>query len=92
MSYHVYILKSETSGRYYCGHTDDLERRIRQHNDPEYRSDATTRRFKGPWILVWSEEHGNRGSAMIMERTIKKRGSGRFLESVAQLDRVTPSA
>jgi hypothetical protein len=28
MSYYVYILQSESSGRYYCGQTSDLECRI----------------------------------------------------------------
>jgi len=78
--FHVYILQSESTGRYYCGHTGDLERRIRQHNDPGYRSNATTRRFVGSWTLIWSEEHSTRGSAMRKEHQIKNRGIGRFLE------------
>ena len=77
--YYVYILQSETTGRYYCGQTKNLQQRLRHHNDPDYRPDATTRRFKGPWILVWSEQHKSRSSAMLKERRIKKRGIGRFL-------------
>ncbi len=34
MTYWVYILQSETSGRYYIGHTDNLARRLTEHNDP----------------------------------------------------------
>lgn len=82
--YHVYIIQSEPTGRYYCGQTKNLKQRLRHHNDPEYRSDATTRRFTGPWDLVWNEEHLTRGSAMKKERQIKRRGVKRFLESVAQ--------
>jgi putative endonuclease len=82
MTFYVYILQSQTTGRYYCGHTADLERRLRQHNDPEDRPNATTRRFSGPWQLSWTEEHPSRNSSMIRERQIKKRGLKRFLEEL----------
>lgn len=32
MTYYVYILQSESTGRYYCGQTDDLERQLRLGN------------------------------------------------------------
>ena len=86
MPFYAYILQSQSTGRYYCGHTKNLEQRLHQHNDPEYRPDATTRRFTGPWKLVWNEEHRSRSSAMIRERQIKKRGVERFLET--QLSRI----
>ncbi len=79
MSFHVYILQSESTGRYYCGHTKNLQQRLRHHNDPEYRPDATTRRFQGPWVLVWSEKQDDRSSAMLREREIKKQGIQRFM-------------
>ena len=37
ISYWVYILYSDVSGRYYCGQSTNVEQRIRQHNDPNYR-------------------------------------------------------
>ena len=79
----VYILKSESTGRFYCGHTSDPHRRLRQHNDPDYRLSKTTKRFEGPWQLVWSQDCPSRGEAMKLEKAIKKRGIGRYLE-VAQ--------
>jgi putative endonuclease len=81
MAFHVYILQSQTTGRYYCGQTDDLTRRVRQHNDPDYRGSRTTKVFPGPWDLVWSNGYETRGDAMRMERWIKKRGIWRFLEN-----------
>ena len=91
MTFHVYILQSQSTGRYYCGQTKNLPQRLRHHNDPEYRADATTRRFPGPWQLVWSEIHDARNSAMLRERQIKKRGIERFLER-SSVGRVTPLA
>ena len=81
MTYHLYIIQSQSTGRYYCGQTKNLQQRLRHHNDPDYRSDATTRRFTGPWNLAWSEEHQTRNSVMRKERQIKKRGIKRFLEN-----------
>ncbi|MDH3556823.1 MAG: GIY-YIG nuclease family protein [Deltaproteobacteria bacterium] len=33
MAFWVYILRSLSTGSFYCGHTGDLERRINQHNE-----------------------------------------------------------
>jgi putative endonuclease len=76
----VYILQSESSGRFYCGQTGDLNRRLRQHNDPHYVFSKSTKRFQGPWKLLWDQECPERSSAMRLERRIKQRGIGRFLE------------
>ena len=75
----VYILLSTSSNRYYCGQTNNLHRRVKQHNDPEYRGSLTTKRFTGPWVLIWEQHVADRGEAMMLERKIKKRGIGRFL-------------
>ena len=45
MPYWVYILQSQPTGKYYCGHSDNVERRVKQHNDPEYRGSRTTKVF-----------------------------------------------
>ena len=79
MPYWVYILRSGATGRHYCGHSDDLERRVRQHNDPEYSGSKTTKRFEGPWNVVWTTTYDTRSEAMAVEKQIKARGIGRFL-------------
>jgi putative endonuclease len=84
MKYWVYILQSQSTGRFYCGHTDNLERRISQHNDPEYTSTRTTKVLKGPWKIIYTNKRSSRGEAMKLERTIKKRGIGRYIKSLSQ--------
>ena len=79
MPYWVYILWSQNSRRHYCGQTNSLETRIDEHNDPDYQGTKTTKRFKGPWEIMWTKECETRGEAMILERTIKKRGISRYL-------------
>ena len=79
MAFWVYILQSETTGRYYCGQTNNLDLRLKEHNDPLYQGTKTTKRFEGPWKLIWAMEFSNRSEAMRLEKLIKKRGIGRFL-------------
>jgi putative endonuclease len=69
--YYTYILQSESTGRFYIGSTDDLERRVAQHNDPEYKGSKITKRFKGPWKLVYYENVDSRSQSMVREKQIK---------------------
>ena len=80
MEHWVYILQSQSTGRYYCGQTTNLPVRICQHNDPNNNLAKTTKRFKGPWILVWSQQVSTGSEATTLERRIKKRGINRFLQ------------
>lgn len=81
MPYWVYILQSQSTGRYYCGYSENVDQRIKQHNDPEYRLTRTTKIWKGPWVLIWKQECLNRSEAVVLERKIKKRGIGRYLQA-----------
>jgi predicted GIY-YIG superfamily endonuclease len=56
-------------GRYYTGHTDDLERRIGEHQTGGFCNFTTRRR---PIELVWSQEFGTRDEALGAELTVKK--------------------
>ncbi|HSB06123.1 MAG TPA: GIY-YIG nuclease family protein [Thermodesulfobacteriota bacterium] len=78
----VYILRSESTGRFYCGQTTGLERRVSQHNDPAYRLSKTTKRFEGPWKLLRSQECPDRSEATRLEKKIKARGIGRYFSDL----------
>jgi len=78
---YVYILQSESTGRFYCGQTNSLVHRLDEHNNPDYKGSITTKRFKGPWRLVWCRQCLDRTKAMKLEKSIKKRGISRFLEA-----------
>jgi putative endonuclease len=76
MEYSVYILFSDLTGRYYTGQTQDLPKRLNEHN-----SGKTPSIRKGiPWRLVWSSNASTRSEALGLESSIKKRGAKRFLE------------
>ncbi len=74
----VYVLRSEKDGRLYKGMTQDLEKRLSQHNRGENRS---TKGFC-PWKLVHKKSFGTRNEARIYEKYLKS-GTGRaFLKEI----------
>ena len=56
------------AGRFYTGHTDDLERRIAQHKAGHF--EGFTKRFL-PVELVWADEFATRDEAKAAELRIK---------------------
>jgi predicted GIY-YIG superfamily endonuclease len=73
----VYILQNP-NGHFYTGHTDDLSVRVANHNRTDKLVGKFTRK-NGPWILVWSEQHPDRSSAMRREREIKSWKSSKLI-------------
>lgn len=84
MPYWVYILQTQTTGRYYVGHTNDVEDRVRRHN--EGRTEAA--KGRGPWRLVRQEEFPTRQGAAARERAIKNRKGRAYIESLCSPPRV----
>ena len=82
----IYILFSYSSGRYYIGHTPDVQKRLHEHNNP-LRPDKYTAKHL-PWTMRLSFKVSPlRGEAMIVERFIKKQKSKTFIENlIAQKD------
>jgi putative endonuclease len=70
--YYVYVLRSEASRRLYKGVTDDVTRRLHEHNDG---LSASTKHWR-PWRLVHVEEFATRAEALRRERFLKT-GRGR---------------
>ena len=74
--HYTYILYSEAIKKYYTGQTEDLERRILEHNRGK-----TSFMAKGvPWKLVYSKSFTTRTEAVKLEKQIKKRGAARYLD------------
>ena len=78
--YTVYILYSQTLHRYYVGYTNNLERRIAEHN--RKKGKYTDRGI--PWGLVYTETFPDKLSAMNREKEIKKRKSRQYIESLVR--------
>jgi len=67
MTFHTYMLRC-SDGSYYLGYTDDLERRIGQHQTGEITGYTQNRR---PVSLVWQQSFGTREEALAAEQQIK---------------------
>ena len=67
LSFWIYILKC-SDGPYYVGHTDNLERRIAEHEEGVKCRYAKNRR---PVKLMYSDEFKSRVEALQFERQIK---------------------
>ncbi|MGZ8538114.1 MAG: GIY-YIG nuclease family protein [Flavisolibacter sp.] len=71
----VYILYSPSSTRTYTGFTNNIHRRLLEHNETE--SKGFTLRYR-PWVLIHSEECSSKQEAMTREKYFKS-GAGREL-------------
>jgi putative endonuclease len=80
LSYTVYILKSDSTSQFYIGHTDNLERRISEHNDPSCERTQYTKRHRGPWKCVYTERYETRSLAITREKQIKDKKSRKYIE------------
>ena len=69
LSFYVYILQSQSTGRYYIGQAADVGKRLAYHNGNYSKS----LKNRGPWKLVYQEPHPTRSAAMRRERQRKLR-------------------
>ncbi|WP_082466008.1 TrmH family RNA methyltransferase [Sphingomonas sp. Leaf38] len=85
MTFWAYVVRCADDS-YYTGHTDDLERRIGQHNLGEIPGYTQTRR---PVELMWSQEFPSRQEALAAEFQVKG-WSRRKKEALARQDWADP--
>jgi len=65
----MYILKSREDGKLYIGYTDNLKKRLKEHNLGLVRSTKTRR----PLYLVYYEAYASKQDAMQRELNLKLR-------------------
>lgn len=67
--FYVYLLKSLKDGKLYIGYTNDLKRRLLQHNEGLTRSTKSRR----PFVLVYYEAYRSEADARHREQNLKLR-------------------
>ena len=70
---YMYVIKSTIDGELYVGSTNDLKRRLREHNAKKSFSTS----WRGPFELVYYEAYKNLQDARDREASIKLRGNSR---------------
>ena len=76
--YYVYVIKSVSHGTRYVGSTDDVYRRLNEHNSGKCRYT----RGRRPWQLICKEKYSTRREAMRREKFLKS-GQGRnYIDSL----------
>ena len=74
--WYTYILYSLSRDRYYIGHTDDIEDRLKRHNDGWGRFTKSGI----PWNLVYFETFQTKSEAIKRELEIKRKKSRKYIE------------
>jgi putative endonuclease len=72
----VYILYSSKIKKHYTGSTNDLDRRLKEHN----RGKTAFTKSRIPWVLMYQKAFSTRAESVRFEESIKNRGAGRFLD------------
>ena len=80
MPFYVYVLRSVSSGRFYVGQTENVGKRLAEHNGNHVPSTKN----RGPWELVRQEEYATRSEAAQRERHIKKMKSRRWITELLE--------
>jgi len=70
--WYIYVLWSEKLKKRYVGSTEDLDRRLKEHN----RGKARYSRQGVPWVLIYKEECSGKKEAIHREHFLKS-GIGR---------------
>ncbi|GEM_PF-377595 len=78
MSYITYILLSKVAKKTYVGHTDNLVRRLNEHNGGK---SIFSKRYK-PWIVLYNESHPSEMDAIKRERYFKSAAGRRWMRKI----------
>ena len=81
--YYLYILQSQTTGRYYIGQAQDVNERLAYHNSNYSKS----LKNRGPWKMIYTEQFATRSEAVRRERQIKSWKDRRMIERLLSASR-----
>ena len=77
MFFYVYVLQSRIKDKLYLGYTDNLTRRVKEHN---LGLNQSTKLYT-PWTLIYYEACRNQQDAKRREKYFKSSQGGRLIRS-----------
>ncbi|MBI2673671.1 MAG: GIY-YIG nuclease family protein [Candidatus Zambryskibacteria bacterium] len=78
MVYYIYVLKSCSVQKSYVGMTNNLDRRLAEHNSGKH---FYTKRHK-PWVMIYHEQYDNLTEARKREKQLKTANGRKFLKTL----------
>lgn len=70
--YWVYVVRSLKDDKHYIGYTNNLNRRLQDHD----RGKSESVKYRGPFVLVHREEYSTKLEAIRREKQIKNYKGG----------------
>ncbi len=83
MEYYVYIIYNKSGDKFYIGQTNNVARRLAEHNSGETNYTA---KYSGYWGLVYKEEFSDRTSAIKRERFLKRQKNKNFYKRLCSIN------
>jgi len=74
----VYVLKSNFAKKSYVGLTNDIKRRLKEHNSGKH---FYTKRYS-PWKIIYKERYDSFEEARKREKFFKSTSGRRFLKKI----------
>ena len=71
--FYVYVLVDKDTGDHYIGFSDDLKRRVAEHQSQRGAKYTKT----GDWHLVYYEAFASKTDALVREKKLKQNGNSR---------------
>ncbi|MCS7052308.1 MAG: GIY-YIG nuclease family protein [Ignavibacterium sp.] len=78
MKFYVYILRSKVKDKYYVGHTNNIIRRLKEHNSGKSKF---TKKYM-PWELLYYEEFESQSEAITKEKYFKTTSGRRLIKKL----------
>jgi len=79
--FYVYVLKSKIAQKSYVGFTNDIDRRLEEHNSGK---NQYTKKYR-PWTVLYKEEYKTWQEAKKRETYLKGRPGRRFLKNIWEI-------
>jgi putative endonuclease len=81
MKYFVYIIYNDNLDKFYIGQTNNLERRILEHNN---KLSKYTAKYSGNWEILYTENYNSRSGAMKREKFLKNQKNKDFYKKLCK--------
>ena len=74
----IYVLYNKENNKIYIGITEDIDRRLNEHN--QKRGNHFTAKFSGDWVVIYKEIVNSKKEALIREKQLKSYRGREFIK------------